>query len=81
MQQSFRSVATGRLLESSRVSKTRQALLVPNEPDYESRGQEFESLRVRHLRTKPRTCAVWFWRGASGSRWGAWRNAMGAPPL
>jgi hypothetical protein len=49
MQQSFRSVATGRLLESSRVSKTRQALLVPNEPDYESGGQEFESLRARHL--------------------------------
>jgi len=48
MQQSFRSVAIGRLLEASRVSKTRQALLVPNEPDYESGGQEFESLRARH---------------------------------
>src|SRR5262249_5519677 len=30
-------------------------------PDYESGGQEFESLRARQLRTKPRTRAVWFW--------------------
>src|ERR1700722_2861144 len=33
-------------------------------PDYESGGQEFESLRARHLRTKPRRFAPWVCRPA-----------------
>src|ERR1700747_3598098 len=33
-------------------------------PDYESGGQEFESLRARQLRTKPRTRPSPLWRPA-----------------
>ena len=51
--------------EATRCTVMRQSLYrYQQQSNYESGGQEFESLRARHLRTKPRTLVAWVWRPA-----------------